>query len=178
MEPAFPAQHLAQDRLGHVVEAVEGRIDHRVPVPPGHHQEKTVRRHPGVVHQHVDPLQPPEEVVDRAFRLGGVADVELHRLPVPAGLPDQPQRLRRRLVVAFIRDYHLIPVRGQIDGNGPADPAAAARNDGNLLFTHDSLSLCFPGVYDNRSFSSFFRILPAELRGKSSTKTIFLGSLK
>jgi hypothetical protein len=35
-------------------------------------------------------------------------------------------------------------VRGQLDGDGPSDPSAAARNDSNFLFNHDSLSkACF-----------------------------------
>ena len=124
MAPALFPHHFTEDRFGHIVESLEGRIDDGIPVLPGHHHEKAVRRNPCVVDQDIDPLQTGKEFVDFDFRLGGVSHVELEGLPVAARLPDQSQCFRRRLVIGFIRDHHVISMPGQLDGDGPTDPAA------------------------------------------------------
>jgi len=97
-----------------------------------------------VVDQDVDPFQTDKELGQFDFRLVCVSHLELEGLSAAARLPDQLQRFRRRLIVGFVGDHHLVSMRGQLDGNGPADPADAARHDGDLLLTHAlSSRLCF-----------------------------------
>ena len=90
----------------------------------------------GVVDQHVHPPKGSQRGVQNFFAVIGAADVRLHIGAINAkGL----QRIQCGLVF-FLRaggDHHnVVSVQPQLPGNGKADTAAGAGDDGSFFHTH------------------------------------------
>src|SRR5690606_34288414 len=84
-----------------------------------------------VVDEHVDAPPLPQRRRDELGQGGGVGDVELHRQRLAAGLPHRLRRLRERLGAAAA-EHDPAALGGEREGDGAADAAAAAADDGDL----------------------------------------------
>jgi hypothetical protein len=102
----------------------------------GHHGEEPVGDDAGVVHQHGDAFVACEQGRQRALAAASSATSNGHSSALPPPLRSAPGS-RGRLLVALVVHGHVHAVGGKLDGDGAADAAAGARDQGQrgrLLF--------------------------------------------
>ena len=109
------------------------RIQHGLPIAFLHAHEEAVAGNAGVVDQDVDGA---ELFLYGVYHIGNgrvVGDVALHCDGFAALFFDEGQRFFSRRCIAGVYNGYLRAFRRKGDGNGPADTAGTARNDGSFI---------------------------------------------
>ena len=130
------AAALGDHLLGRDLRAEEGALQvdrhHLLVLRLGGVEDRRAGLDAGVVDHHVEPAERLDRLVDEPLQVLDLADVGLHADGLVAELRDLAFEVLGRLLVGDVVDDDVGALAGEGEGDGLADAAVAAGDDGDL----------------------------------------------